>query len=65
MIDRFEGDKAVLIFKDKQKLVIDKTELADNLKEGDHLHVDLSDRPEVRESHEEYAKSILREILNR
>lgn len=62
IIDRFEGDKAVIIFKDSQQLVLSRDELPQESKEGDEidfgvLSTDSSDS-------EEQAKAVLNEILN-
>jgi len=41
-IDRFEGDKAVLILPDGQNLVVSRQSLGQNLKAGDYVEINFS-----------------------
>ena len=54
-IDRFEGDKAVLVFNEGQQLVVNKSDLPAESRESDILTISFSA--------EAQAKSVLNEIL--
>lgn len=60
-IDRFEGNKAVLIL-DGEEIIIPKKYLKD-AKEGDQIVVILTNDEELRKQKEERAKKLLNEIL--
>lgn len=64
IIDRFEGTSAVLRTDDNQELVVSKTELPKNAREGSALFVIFSENTSEEEHREKLAKSILNEILH-
>ncbi len=65
IVDRFEGEKAVIIFSDGQKLIIDRKNLIDSIKPGDAVYVSLTlDRAETA-TQENLARNILKEILKK
>lgn len=64
IIDRFEGNSAVLIFEGKQKLIVPREELPKDIHEGSALFLLVSDSASEEEAREKLAKSILNEILN-
>lgn len=64
-IDRFEGDKAVLLFADGQQLIIDKNDLVEDIKEGDIVYLKISlDRTETN-TKQVQANELLKEILKK
>ena len=63
-IDRFEGDKAVIIFDDGQELIIEKKQLDFQANEGEVIYLTLSLSQEETKNQESKAKEILKEILN-
>ena len=63
-IDRFEGDKAVLILENKEKLIIAKSDLGFNAQEGDVIYLGFFKSEETADN-ENLAKNILQEILNK
>ncbi|MFA5048171.1 MAG: DUF3006 domain-containing protein [Patescibacteria group bacterium] len=63
IIDRFEGDKAVLVLTDGQHLVWPANLLPAGLKEGDGLKVLAETDAELALSQEEKAKHILKQLL--
>ncbi len=64
-IDRFEDGKAVLILDDGQKLILDKSKLTEDVKEGDLIFLNLSKSKEATSEQEKLAKNILKEILKK
>lgn len=65
IVDRFEGEKAVIIFSDGQKLIIDRKNLIDSIKPGDAVYVSLTlDRAETA-TQENLPRNILKEILKK
>ena len=64
-IDRFEGDKAVLIFADGQQLIIDKKDLAQEIKEGDIVYLKISPEATETDAKQAQAKDLLQEILKK
>ena len=63
IIDRFEDDKAVIIFQDKQEIFWPKKKLPPYLKEGDIIKIKILKREEEKKEKEELAKAILNELL--
>ncbi len=64
-IDRFEDQKAVLIFPDGQELIIDRDQLGSNLKAGDVIHINFIYDQKETQAQENLAKNILQEILKK
>lgn len=65
VIDRFEGDKAVIKTADRQELVWPRTGLPQDLGEGDLIELTLSAADSrTRGSQEKVAKEILKQILH-
>jgi len=62
-IDRFEGDKAVLITKDKQAINWPKDKLPQKTKEGTVLEINIVDAANKTNDNKQLAKNILSEIL--
>ena len=62
-IDRFEGDKAVLITRDKQAINWPKDKLPPKAKEGDVLDINIVDSADKTKDNKQLAKNILSEIL--
>jgi hypothetical protein len=63
-IDRFEGDKAVLITGDKKAINWPQKYLPQNAKEGSVLTVMINDGKNQNDADKRLAKNILNEILN-
>lgn len=63
IIDRFEGDKAVIILPNDQKVVISRSDLPENAKESDSLKLVFVGDDVAKLSGEDQAKAILNEIL--
>ncbi|MBD3359760.1 MAG: DUF3006 family protein [Candidatus Buchananbacteria bacterium] len=64
-VDRLEADNAVLILEDGQKLIIPLKYLADNIKESDVVHLNISLNPIETEFKQKQAKDLLQEILKK
>ena len=62
-IDRFEGDKAVLITNDKQAINWPKDKLPQTAKEGTALEINIIDSKDKTNNNKQLAKDILNEIL--
>ena len=62
-IDRFEGDKAVLITKDKQAINWPKDKLPQKAREGTVLEINIIDSANKTKENKQLAKNILNEIL--
>ncbi len=62
-IDRFEGDKAVLITNDKQAINWPKDKLPQTAKEGTVLEINIIDSKDKTNNNKQLAKDILNEIL--
>lgn len=65
IIDRFEGDKAVLVFSDGQELVIDRGNLALDAKEGDSVDVKFQFNFRQTEIAAKEAEILLKKIINK
>lgn len=63
VIDRFEDNKAVLRV-EGQELIISKTELPKEAKEGSTLFILISEHASEEAAREKMAKTLLNEILN-
>jgi len=63
IIDRLEGDTAVLRFSDNQELRVALVLLPDNIKEGSVINVSLSGDEEETEQRQVQAKELLNQIL--
>ena len=63
VIDRFEGNMAVLITKDKQAISWPQDKLPENAKEGAVLNIQISDDKIKTNDNKNLAKNILNEIL--
>jgi len=57
IIDRFEGDRVVLLFPNRQQVIVNRSDLPATVKEGDTLRLNLAG------SNDEQAKAVLNEIL--
>jgi len=64
VIDRFEGDKAVLKAKDNGTIVWPKDKLPRDAKEGSSLLFAISGDPNKDKSSRDLAREILNDILN-
>ncbi len=64
-LDRFEGDKAVLISSDGQSVIWPKNQLPNNLKEGSSLNFEIMEEKERTEKTRQTAKDIINEIINK
>ena len=63
VIDRFEGDNAVLLVgKKEQEVVFPASELPNGLNEGDYLHMHISYDAETTEKAMNESTSLLNEI---
>ncbi|MCX6806632.1 MAG: DUF3006 domain-containing protein [Candidatus Berkelbacteria bacterium] len=63
IVDRFEGEYAVLIFDDGKKIDWPKDKLPKNIKEGSVVWFSLTKDKEGEKKQRELAKEILNEIL--
>jgi len=63
-IDRFEGDKAVLVFNDGVVVLWPKAKVPAGISEGSTLFISLKDREEAETEKRTAAKNILNEILD-
>ena len=64
IIDRFEGDKAVLKTIDNQTIIWPKNKLPNNVKESEILFFNIQIGKNKEEQNKKLAKTILNEILN-
>ncbi len=64
-IDRFEGEKAILILEDGQKLVVAKESLAPNAKEGDMVDFNFSLNEKARSKKRIKIKKIIKQIFKK
>ena len=63
-IDRFEGDKAVLILADGQKIIVSKVYLPSECKEGDTLQMNFFSGGPRSRSNLVKAKKLLSKLLS-
>lgn len=63
VIDRFEGQKAVIKLDDGQQVIWPASELPERLTEGDNLRLVLSTSRDGTAEREEMAKAVLNKIL--
>jgi len=62
-VDRFEGDKVVLLSESGKNVIWLKKDLPENTKESDVLVFEVSTEVEAKKQKENLAKDILNEIL--
>ncbi|MFA5359608.1 MAG: DUF3006 domain-containing protein [Patescibacteria group bacterium] len=62
-VDRFEGDKAVLITSDGSKIVWPKNKLSADVHEGATLSFDIVEAAEREKRDKQTAKDIINEII--
>lgn len=62
-IDRFEGDKAVLIAESGEQIIWPKNKLPEQAREGMVLNFNVQNSEEAEKDKKELAKNILNEIL--
>lgn len=62
-LDRFEGDKAVLLGADGQEIILPAKIFPKDAKEGDALILFITTDKEEKQKKEKLAKEILNEIL--
>ena len=66
VIDRFEGDKAVLLLGDEEKQVNFPAKfLPEEVTEGDYIKIDISYDEEATKAAEEEAESLLKKLEDR
>ncbi|MFH1661897.1 MAG: DUF3006 domain-containing protein [Candidatus Falkowbacteria bacterium] len=63
-IDRFEGDKTVLITEDGQSIIWPKDKLPEKIHEGMILNFEINTDSDAEEKNKKLAKDILNEILD-
>jgi hypothetical protein len=63
-LDRFEGDKAVLLDENDEQLVLPSFYLPKNAKEGEILVLSIQTLESEKKQREQKAKDLLNEILN-
>ena len=63
-LDRFEGDKAVLLDENDEELILPKKLLPKEIVEGKVVVISISDNETKRLEKEKQAKDILNEILD-
>lgn len=63
VLDRFEGDKAVIRFDDGQTLVLPKDDLFNQYKEGDALYFLISPDKDLTTGREKLARALLNDLL--
>lgn len=63
-VDRFEGNKAVLITGDGQTINWPKNQLPKNLHEGSGLSFDIAEKAEREKRDKQTAKDIINEIIS-
>lgn len=64
-LDRYENDKAVLIFDNNQKLIISKELIFGDFKEGDTLIFFLTKDKNLQLARENFAKDVLNTLLKK
>ncbi|MDP3042872.1 MAG: DUF3006 domain-containing protein [bacterium] len=62
-IDRFEGDKAVLIAESGEQIIWPKNKLMEQAREGMVLSFNIQNSEEAEKDKKELAKNILNELL--
>lgn len=65
VLDRYEGQKAVLRFDDGQSLTVSKDLLFGEFKEGDSLIFFFTKDKNIQVARENFAKDILNTLLNK
>ena len=66
VIDRFEGDKAVLLLGDEEKQVnFPANFLPEEVTEGDYIKIDISYDEEATKAAEEEAEALLKKLEDR
>lgn len=60
-IDRFEGDKAVLIFPDRKTMIVARGKLPAGAKEGDLVEINFS----VNQAKTKKAKTLINKLLSK
>ncbi len=66
VIDRFEGDKAVLLLGDEEKQVNFPAKfLPEEVTEGDYIKIDISYDEEATKAAEEEAEALLKKLEDR
>ena len=65
VLDRFEGETAIIIFADNQKINIPKDFLGKDVKEGSAINITFSSDLDEETNKRELARSLLNEILNK
>ncbi|HDQ23135.1 MAG TPA: DUF3006 domain-containing protein [Candidatus Uhrbacteria bacterium] len=65
IIDRFEEQKAVLVFADSQQLIVERDVLPPGSKEGDVVYLDFVYDHQATDQKEDEAKNILEKILRK
>jgi len=65
VLDRFEGDKAVIRFDDGQTLILPKNDLFNQYKEGDALYFLVSPDSDLTSAREKLAQALLNDLLNK
>lgn len=64
-LDRYENDKAVLVFSDSQQLLVSKELLFDDYKEGDSIVFFLTGDKNAQSAKENFAKIVLDVLLKK
>lgn len=64
VVDRFEGEFAVIILKDHQTIHWPKNKLSEDIKEGDAVWIRILHDKDLTKEREKLARKILEEILN-
>ncbi len=65
VLDRFEGDKAVIRFDDGQTLIFPKIDLFDQYHEGDALYFLVSPDVNLTAAREKLATALINDLLNK
>lgn len=64
VLDRIEGEIAVLVLEDKQELLVPVSELPEDATEGQVFKLILKSDTQLTSEHEASAKAVLNEIFN-
>ena len=64
VVDRYEGENAVIILKHRQIIHWPKDKLPEDIKEGDIVWLRVSHDKDLTKEREKLARKILEEILN-
>ena len=65
VIDRFDGDNAVVIIKDTQQIILwPKRKLSQDVKTGDSVWLHLASDQDLTSEREKIARKILEEVIN-